>query len=331
VIAFLAPRPRYAPAVLLTSAHHFAHIMLVARSSGLGHAIAQQSKITFFQAVVLGLLQGVSELFPVSSLGHAVVFPALFNWHNLVASESKPESFWLAFVVALHVGTALALVAFFWRDWKAIVGGLVHSALSRTVTTSTERLGWLLVVATIPAGITGLIFEHELRVLFSKPLAASIFLVINGFILFGGEVARRRAEIRERRGHLPPRELKTLDFKEAGVIGTAQVLALLAGISRSGITMVAGLIRGLDYKDAARFSFLLATPVILLAGLYKIPDLLGTLGNGVRGQALVGALCAFVAALISVRFLTRYFKTRTLWPFGLYCLVMGTFCVVSFA
>jgi len=315
--------------VLITSAHHFAHIMILARSSGLGHAVAQQSKITFFQAVLLGVLQGISELFPVSSLGHAVIFPALFNWHNLVASESRPESFWLAFVVALHVGTAIALVAFFWREWKAIVVGVIHSARTRTITTSTERLGWLLVAATIPAGITGLIFEHELRVLFSKPLAASIFLVINGFILFGGEVARRRAEIRERRRHLSPR--KTLDFKEAGVIGTAQVLALLAGISRSGITIVAGLIRGLDYEDAARFSFLLATPVILLAGVYKIPDLLGPLGDGVRAQALVGALCAFVGAFISVAFLTRYFKTRTLWPFGLYCLVMGTFCVVRFA
>ena len=307
--------------MLITGAHQFAHIVLVARSSGLGHA-AQQSKITFFQAVVLGVLQGVSELFPVSSLGHAVVFPALFNWH---------ESFWLAFVVALHVGTALALVVFFWKDWKAIVGGLFHSARARTITTPTERLGWLLVVATIPAGITGLALEHELRVLFSKPLAASIFLIVNGFILFGGEAARRHAEVRERRGHLPPRELKTLEFKEAGVIGTAQVLALLAGISRSGVTMVAGLIRGLDYKDSARFSFLLATPVILLAGLYKIPDLMGTLGNGVRGQALVGAACAFAGALVSVAFLTRYFRTRTLWPFGLYCLAMGTFCVVRFA
>ena len=179
--------------------------MTVAHATAVGHSVAAQSRITFFQAVVLGLLQGVSELFPVSSLGHAVVFPALFNWHNLVASESKPESFWLAFVVALHVGTALALVAFFWKDWKAIIAGLFHSLRTRTVTTATERLGWLLVVATIPAGITGIALEHELRVLFSKPLAASIFLVVNGFILFGGEAARRRAEIRERRGHLPPR------------------------------------------------------------------------------------------------------------------------------
>jgi undecaprenyl-diphosphatase len=315
--------------VLIPNAYHFAHIVVVSKSGGLGHAVALQSKITFFQAIVLGVLQGVSELFPVSSLGHAVIFPALFGWHNLVASESKPESFWLAFVVALHVGTAFALLAYFWKDWKAIIVGVVRSARTRTISNATERLGWLLVVATIPAGITGLILEHPFRVLFSKPLAASIFLVINGFILFGGEVSRRRAEIRERQKHLAPR--RALDFKEAGVIGVAQVLALLAGISRSGITMVAGLFRGLDYEDAARFSFLLATPIILLAGIFKIPDLLGTLGDGVRNQALIGALCAFAGALISVAFLTRYFKTRTLWPFGLYCLVMGTFCIVRFA
>jgi len=300
---------------------------LVARS-GAGH-IAAQTKITFFQAIVLGVLQGITELFPVSSLGHTVVFPALFDWHNLVASESKPESFWLAFVVALHVGTALALVAFFWKDWLAIIGGLWHSLRTRTITTPSERLGWLLVVGTIPAGITGVVLEHKLRVLFTKPLAASIFLVVNGFILFAGEVARRRAQIRERQAHLASR--KELDFKEAAVIGTAQTAALLAGISRSGITMVAGLIRGLNYEDAARFSFMLATPVILLAGIYKIPDLLGPLGDGVRTQALVGALCAFVAALFSVAFLTRYFKSRTLWPFGLYCLVAGTFFIVRFA
>ncbi len=315
----------------ITSVHGLAHFLLLVASTSAHHAPAPQAKITYLQAIVLGVLQGVSELFPVSSLGHAVLFPTLFGWHNLVSSESKPESFWLAFVVALHVGTALALVVFFWRQWKAIVGGVLHSARTRTITTPDERLGWLLIVATIPAGITGILLEHPLRVLFSKPLAASIFLVINGFILFGGEVARRRAEVRERRGHRPPRELKTLEFKEAGVIGVAQVLALFAGISRSGVTMVAGLLRGLDYEDAARFSFLLATPVILAAGLVKLPDLMGSLGNGVRGQALVGALFAFVGAYISVRFLTRYYKTRTLWPFGVYCVVVGTAFAIHFA
>jgi undecaprenyl-diphosphatase len=317
--------------VLISSGGHVAHIILTAHVAGASHSAVHLDKISFFQAVVLGVLQGVSELFPVSSLGHAVLFPALFGWHNLLASESKPESFWLALVVALHVGTALALATFYRRDWKAIGVGLARSTRARTISTPTERLGWLLVAATIPAGIMGLIFEHELRVLLSKPSAASVFLVVNGFILLGGEVARRRAKLRERRGQVPARELRTLEFKEAGVIGVAQVLALIAGISRSGITMVAGLVRGLDYEDAARFSFLLATPIIFLAGLYEVPDLLGPLGDGVRAQALVAALCAFGAAYVSVRFLTRYFKTRTLWPFGLYCLAMGTFCIVRFA
>ena len=232
------------------------------------------------------MLQGVSELFPVSSLGHTVVLPCPVRLE-------KPRRFReQARVVLARLrrraprrnrarSRRLLLEAIGRRSSAA----LVHSARTRSITTPTERLGWLLVVATIPAGITGILFEHELRVLFTKPLAASIFLVVNGFILFGGEAARRRAEARERQGHRAPRELRTLDFREAGVIGTAQVLALLAGISRSGITMVAGLVRGLDYEDAARFSFLLATPVILAAGFFKLPDLVGSLGNGVRGQA----------------------------------------------
>ena len=308
-------------------------MMTVAHATAVGHSVAAQSRITFFQAVVLGLLQGVSELFPVSSLGHAVVFPALFNWHNLVASESKPESFWLAFVVALHVGTALALVAFFWKDWKAIIAGLFHSLRTRTVTTG-DRAARLAPRCRDDPGRYHWPSPSSTNcaVSFSRPLAASIFLVVNGFILFGGEAARRRAEIRERRGHLPPRELKTLEYREAGVIGTAQVLARLVGISRSGITMVAGLIRGLDYKDAARFSFLLATPVILLAGLYKIPDLMGLARQrrprpGTCRRRVRLRRCFVLGLVPDVCTSGRC----TLWPFGLYCLVFGTFCIVRFA
>ena len=305
---------------------HVAHAAQAASQ----HA-ATAPPITYLQAIVIGLIQGVTELFPISSLGHAVVLPALFGWHNVAASESRPESFWLAFVVGLHVGTAIGLLVFYRRDWVEIVGAVVHSATHRSITTPTERLGWLIIVATIPAGITGALLEHPLRVIFSKPLAASCFLVVNGLILFGGEAARRRAVAREAAGHRPPRALATLEFKEAGVIGVAQVGALFAGISRSGITMVAGLVRGLDYSDSARFSFLLATPIILAAGVYKLPDLMGSLGNGVRGQALAGAAAAGVAAFFSVSFLTRWFKTRTLWPFGLYCVVAGTLCIFYFA
>ena len=293
----------------------------------------------YWQAIILGVLQGVSELFPVSSLGHTVIFPALFGWHNVVAAQSASESFWLAFLVGLHVGTAIGLVVYFRKDWVKIVGALVGSARRRTITTPTERLGWLLVVATIPAGITGIALEHPLRVLFSKPIPASAFLVVNGFLLATGELLRRRRTVQvsapvaagvEPSPRRPDRALATLNMKEGSVVGVAQVCALVAGISRSGITMVAGLARGLNHEDAARFSFLLATPIILAAGVYKLPDLLGTTGAGVRGQTLAAAACAGVAAWISVRFLTRWFTTRTLTPFAVYCVVFGSAMLIHF-
>ncbi|MGZ4189522.1 MAG: undecaprenyl-diphosphate phosphatase [Actinomycetota bacterium] len=291
--------------------------------------------MTYFQAIVIGLLQGVTELFPVSSLGHSVLFPSLFGWHTLARAQSQPESFFLAFLVALHVATALALLTFFWRDWVRLITAFFRSIGKRSITTTDERLAWLLVVATIPAGITGLLLEHAFRVVFAKPLAAACFLILNGTILALGERLRRRQPVRQTATYSPDvepgRQLETLEFKEAGVIGIAQIGALLAGISRSGITMVAGLVRGLNHEDAARFSFLLATPIILGAGLYKIPDLMGPLGNGVRGQALVGGVAAAIAAFVSVKFLMKYFETRTLTPFAIYCGVFGLAMVIRFA
>ena len=293
--------------------------------------------VTFLQATLMGLLQGASELFPVSSLGHAVLFPALVGWDRLAAAQAKPESFFLAFLVGLHVATAIALLVYFRQDWAKIIRGFFRSLGRRAIDTPEERLAWLLVVATIPAGIVGLALEHKLRVVFAKPLAAAAFLMVNGVILFVGERYRRRAEVRAvaaRHGTYEDRSsrrLETLEFKEAGIIGVAQVLALLAGISRSGITMVAGLARGLDHEDAARFSFLLATPIILAAGLYKIPDLFGPLGDGIRGQVLVGSIAAGVMAYLTVRFLMRYFETRTLTPFAIYCILFGAAMVVKFA
>jgi len=280
--------------------------------------------LTFFRAIVIGLLQGVTELFPVSSLGHSVLVPALFGWDDLVSAQSANESFYLAFLVALHVATALALLVFFWRDWDRIIRGFFRTLRTRKVTSSDERLAWLLVIATIPAGIIGLVFEHSLRTIFAKPFAAAVFLTLNGALLLGGETIRRRTPRRRR-------ELDNLHYGEAGLVGVAQIGALFAGISRSGITMVAGLVRGLDHEDAARFSFLLATPIIFAAGVYKLPDLLGHNGDGIRGQALAGAVVAAIAAYVSVRFLVRFFETRTLWPFGIYCLVAGVFCMVRFA
>jgi undecaprenyl-diphosphatase len=283
--------------------------------------------VSFFQAIVIGVLQGVTELFPVSSLGHSVLVPAWLGWDALLGGQSADESFFLAFIVGLHVATATALVIYFWRDWVAIVGGLFTSIRTRRVDTSTQRLGWLLVLATIPVGIVGLALEHSLRTLFAKPLAAAIFLTINGLILLGGELLRRR-QLAEHA--LPARSLDKLPVGDGVLIGTSQIAALFAGISRSGITMVTGLLRGLDHEDAARFSFLLATPVIAAAGILKLPDLFGPLGDGIRGQVVVGSIVAGVAAYVSVRFLVRWFRTRTLTPFAIYCLVAGGLSIIRF-
>jgi undecaprenyl-diphosphatase len=290
--------------------------------------------LTFWRAIVIGLLQGVTELFPVSSLGHSVLVPALIGWDDLVKAQSQGESFYLAFLVALHVGTALALLVYFRSEWIKIIGGLLGSVRERRVTTPDARLGMLLIVATIPTGIVGLAFEHSLRTLFAKPAAAAIFLTINGGILLLGEALRRRVAAGAGYGgdgFSGGRSIESLNYAEAVFIGFTQIGSLFAGISRSGITMVGGLMRGLDHEDAARFSFLLATPIILAAGVYKIPDLMGHLGDGVRGQALVGAIVAAFAAYFSTRFLVRFFETQSLTPFGIYCLAAGAFCIVRFA
>lgn len=329
--------------------------------------------ISYLQAVVIGLLQGVTELFPVSSLGHSVLVPAFLggSWETLVtqsATSTSETSPYLAVIVALHVATAVALIIFFRSDWVRIIRGFLRTvrpsiAARRLVTTDAdERLAWLLIIATIPVGITGLALEHTFRTLFAKPLAAAIFLTINGLILLAGEALRRRAptdtddledpdSADEAHGlHLvadpPPatsssiveadpapatRRLATLHYGEAAIIGSFQTFALLAGISRSGIAMVGGLARGLSHRDAARFSFLLATPVILAAGVLKLPSLAGPAGAHIHGQVLVGALVAGLASYLSVKWLTRYFQTRTLIPFAIYSLLAGTICIIRFA
>jgi undecaprenyl-diphosphatase len=295
--------------------------------------------VSYLQAIVIGLLQGVTELFPISSLGHSVLVPAWLGWDHIVGAQSVGESFYLAFLVALHVATAIALLIFFRDDWVRIIKGFFHTLRTRKLETSDERLAWLLIVATIPAGVIGLAFEHYLRTNFAKPLASAVFLTINGLILAGGEMVRRRPEVRALSAQQPQttsspepgRRLDTLEFKESVFVGIAQVGALFAGISRSGITMVAGLVRGLDHEDAARFSFLLATPIILAAGVYKLPDLIGHNGDGVRGQAVVGSLVAGVAAYFSVRFLMRFFQSRNLMPFAIYCLVVGGLSIIRFS
>jgi undecaprenyl-diphosphatase len=289
--------------------------------------------ISYLQAIILGALQGVTELFPISSLGHTVLFPSLFGWNSVVKAQSESESFWLAFVVMLHVGSALGLLAYYWRDWVEIVGAFFRTLPKRRAETPTERLAWLIIVASIPAGLLGLAFEHQLRTLTAKPELAAILLVVNGFVLLGAERFRRRAAVRElaiKEGAKADggRRLDTLEYREAGVIGVAQSTALCAGISREGVCMGTGLARGLDHSDSARFAFLMATPIILAAGLFKLPDLTGPLGNGVRGQAVVACLTAAIAAFFTVRFLVRWFKTKTLTPFAIYCLLFGAAMVI---
>ena len=342
--------------------------------------------LTFLEAGVVGLIQGVSEMFPVSSLGHAVLIPAVAGggWARDL-NVSRPESPYLAYIVGLHVATALALVIYFWRDWLRIIGGFFSSLRLRRVETADQKLAWMIILATIPVGLVGLAFEHTFRVIFGKPILAGIFLAINGLILIAGEryrsrasraadaaialaragspgagaaapaaggryaagsgaghdggmadggmadgglAVRERAATREREREQADavesdRRLASMRYGQAIVIGSAQILALLAGISRDGIAMVVGMTRGLSREDAARFAFLLATPVILAAGVLKIPDLLGPLGNGIRGQILFGSVLSGLGAYLSVRFLLRYLRTRTLTPFGVYCLIAG--------
>ena len=286
-----------------------------------------------FRAIVLGALQGFSELFPISSLGHTVLFPKLFGWNDLVKFQSQPESAWLAFIVMLHVGSAIGLLIYFWREWIALIKAFFATLVKRRIETSKERLAWLIIAASIPTGILGLALEHQARTATAKPEIAAIFLVVNGFILFGAERLRRRAEVRElaREEGLNPeggRELDTLSYKEAAGIGVAQAGGLIAGISRDGMCMAGGLLRGLDNADAAKFGFLLATPIILAAGIFKLGDLTGPLGNGIRGYAVIAAAVAAVVAVFTVHFLTRYFRRGNLNPFAAYCCMFGLAMVI---
>jgi len=282
--------------------------------------------ISYWQAIVLGLLQGFSELFPISSLGHSVILPQLLGWNI-----HQNDSYFITFLVATHLATALVLLGFFWRDWVRIVKGLGRSLRDRGIdpADTDAKLAWLLVVGTIPAGILGLTLEHKLRSVFASPESASIFLMLNGLLLYGAELLRRRAPQTDEDDDA--RIAKQVGWGGAFGIGAAQALALIPGFSRSGATMGGGLLAGLSNKDAARFAFLLATPIIGAAALLKLPDLFGSTGDGVRGQALVAALCSAATAYLAVRFLMRYFETNTLLPFAIYCGAAGLACTVYFA
>ena len=333
--------------------------------------------LTYLEAAVVGLVQGVSELFPVSSLGHNVLIPALVggSWASdlNVADANSP---YLAFIVGMHVATAIALLIYFWRDWIRIIGGFFSSIRHREVQTRDQRMAWMIILATIPVGLVGVVADKPFREIFGKPIVAGVFLIINGVILYCGERFRPASSIRadqeiaaQRQQALMPapagvrrqpvpagpgmarqarhasgqqavrqeelvqavqadERLSRMGYLRALVIGSSQILALLAGISRDGITMVTGMSRGLSREDAARFAFLLATPVILAAGVLELPKLTGPEGNGIHGQILLGSILSGVGAYVSVRFLMRYFQTRTLTPFAIYCFVFGLLAVV---
>ena len=275
--------------------------------------------ISVFQAIILGLLQGFTELFPISSLGHSVVLPSLFGWHI-----HQNDPYFLTFLVATHLATATVLFLFFWRDWVRILQGIGRSFRARQIAADDiyAKLGWLLIVGTVPAGIIGLVFQDSLRKLFASARLAACFLIVNGVVLWLAEQLRKRANKVESRADSDARIAK-LSWGHAVGIGAAQAAALIPGISRSGSSMAGGLLAGLTNESAARFSFLLATPVIGAAALLKLPDLWQPSYAHLHTAFIAGALCAGLTAYISVRFLVKYFQTKTLTPFAIYCFVGG--------
>ena len=348
------------------------------------------SHLTYAEAGIVGLIQGVTELFPVSSLGHSILIPAVVGgqWATDLSVSAK-NSPYLAFIVGLHVATAIAMILYFWRDWVRIITAFFASighvlrpepGTRRFQPQNVDQMmAWMIIVATIPVAIAGALLQHLFTDVFSKPVLVSGFLFLNGLILFGGERLRRRGAEAEAQqmaadrvmagdrqraavaaGYPPvsgggrhsaaPRRSGQRAFKEqeAGLgvasdqrlvrigfrggfwLGASQILALLPGISRDGIVMVSGMFRGLSRQDAARFSFLLSAPVIFAAGVFKLHDLTGPLGDGIRGQVLFGSVLSFLGALLALRFLVRYLSDpkRTLTPFAIYCVVAGLACMI---
>ncbi len=360
------------------------HHALLADSAATAHTAT--AHMSYLEGAVVGLIQGVTELFPLSSIGHNVLVPALVGgqWAKDL-NVAAPASPYLAFIVGLHVATALALLIYFWRDWIRIIGAFFTSFRQFTrpaggtrrweLANPNERLAWLIVIATIPVGLVGLLYEHEFRVITGHAITAAYFLIANGVILWAGErfqsrrskqadreqamaeepVAAREPAVREPatvgagQSQLPGRHaagqqairreqvvqglradqrLARTSVFGSFLLGSTQILALLAGISRDGVVMVGGMFRGLSRQDAARFSFLLATPVIFAAGALKIGDLIQK-GHGIYGPILLGSVLSGVGAYVSVRYLVRYFRqTRTLYPFAAYCIVVGAGSIV---
>jgi len=276
----------------------------------------------------MGLLQGATELFPVSSLGHAVLIPSLLHW-----SFKQSDPSFVPFLTLLHLGTAGALLVIYRDQWIVIIRGFFSAAFRGQIRTEPERLAMLLLVGTLPTATVGVYLEHQIKVLFATPKIAASFLVVNGCLMLGAEFLRRRSERRASGSGTTRREQEEkfgaaehISFRAAALVGACQSLALIPGISRSGITIGGGLLAGLRHVEAARFSFLLATPVILAAGIVEVPQLFSP---GVPlGEYMAGAVLAAIAAYLSARFLLRYFRSGRLDPYGLYCIFAG---IVSLA
>jgi undecaprenyl-diphosphatase len=280
---------------------------------------------TYFQAIIFGVVQGVTELFPISSLGHSVVLPKLLGWNI-----QQKDPFFLTFLVLTHTATALVLFFFFWKDWKKIAIGLLRSLKNREINEndSDAKLGWLLIVATIPAGILGILFEQPLKDLFASPQLVAFVLILNGLLLFFTEFLRKRKNETTHNGS--DSKISKISFSQALKVGILQCLALIPGFSRTGSTITGGLIVGLSHTDAARFSFLLATPIIGAASVLKISELTLSSDKTYLGPMVVGAICAGISAFLSVKFLTKYFETKNLTPFAVYCVVAGVILSLLF-
>ncbi len=288
------------------------------------------------QIIFLALLQGVTELFPISSLGHTVIFPAIFGWGDITTDTAcNGASCFLPMITALHLGTCIALLIYFWRDWFQVGKTLVVSIKDGEVhRNSQEWVSWLIIIGTVPAAILGVFLERPLKTLFANPVLTATFLFANGSLLFLAESLRRRAETNLK--NLSPKERETyfrplaaLTWKEAIVVGLAQALALIPGFSRSGSTIVAGLGLRLTHEDAARYSFLLATPVIFGAAIIEIPQLFNQ-HQFPLDLIFLGIVLAGVAAYFSTKFLTKYFEKGRLDPFAYYCWAAGLISLFLF-
>ena len=275
--------------------------------------------LTYLQALFMGAFQGLSELFPISSLGHSVILPSFLGW-NL----NQKDNAFLLFLVSTHFATALVLFIFFWNDWQRILKGLFRSFQKREIKESDTdaKLGWMLIVGTIPAGVLGLLFEDRLKTQLAYPKITAVILILNGLMLFAAE--RLRKGKKETTAIHSDERIAHLSWTQTIKIGFLQAIALIPGFSRTGATITGGLIVGLSHEDSARFSFLLATPIIGAAAILKLPELLQADQRINIGPLLVGTITSGIVAYLTVRFLTRYFEKETLQPFAIYCIIAGT-------